>query len=105
MTEIVASAEEITVPVGTSTTTLTYDYLDDGTIEITGCDENAAGELEIPSEIDGVAVTSVGDKAFYECFSLTFITIPDSVTSIGRYAFECYFDLESVTIGSGVTII
>jgi len=89
VTELVASGEEYeyTVPVGTSTTTLTYAYLDDRTIEITDCDTDAKGELEIPSEIDGVALTSIGRKAFYNCNYLTSITIPDGVTSIGSLAF------------------
>ena len=39
-------------------------------------------ELTIP---DGV--TSIGDRTFYGCTSLTSITIPDSVTSIGYNAF------------------
>ncbi len=33
-------------------------------------------------------VTSIGDKAFYRCHSLTNINIPNSVTSIGNEAFE-----------------
>jgi hypothetical protein len=39
---------------------------------------------------DGLAykVTSTGDSAFYNCDSLTSVTIPDSVTSIGDSAFE-----------------
>ncbi len=41
----------------------------------------------IPQQIDGVIVTSIGERAFINCHSLTRITIPNSVTSIGRYAF------------------
>ena len=33
------------------------------------------------------SVTSIGDLAFYDCSSLTSITIPNSVTSIGGGAF------------------
>lgn len=66
---------------------LKYSFLDDGTIEITGCDKSVT-EIVIPSEIDGVPVTSIGYSAFYDCEKLTSITIPDSVTSIGDYAFN-----------------
>ncbi len=50
-------------------------------------------------------VTSIEDYAFYDCTSLTSVTIPDSVTSIGSGAFEDCTSLTSVTIGNGVTSI
>lgn len=50
-------------------------------------------------------VTSIGDRAFYECYKLTNITIPDSVTSIGAYAFYNCYGLTSVTIPDSVTSI
>ena len=43
--------------------------------------------------------------AFYDCRSLTAITIPNSVTSIGKRAFEECSSLTSVTIGNSVTSI
>ena len=49
--------------------------------------------------------TTIGDDAFYNCTSLTSITIPNSVTSIGRYAFYNCTSLASVTIPGGVTAI
>ena len=44
-------------------------------------------DVVIPSTYEGKSVTSIGYQAFYNCTSLTSITIPDSVTSIGSYAF------------------
>lgn len=84
-----AAAAECTVPVGTGTTTLTYEVQEDDTVEITDCEDTAAGELEIPAEIDGKAVTRIGDMAFYGKEYLTGITVPDSVKTIGDKAFTC----------------
>ncbi len=83
----------------------TYTVDDDGNATITDCDENASGYISIPSEIYGYPVTSIGYKAFYNCDSLTSVTIPDSVTSIGESAFSGCYELTSVTIGKGVTSI
>lgn len=50
-------------------------------------------------------VTSIGNRAFDRCSSLTNITIPEGVTSIGDSAFihcEC---LENITIPEGVNTI
>ena len=50
-------------------------------------------------------VTSIGQRTFYDCSSLTSITIPDSVKSIGSYAFYDCSSLTSVTIPNSVTSI
>ena len=52
---------------------------------------NERTEYAIPD-----SVTSIGDRAFYKCSSLTSIIIPDSVTSIGDHAF--YNCLTSITV-------
>ena len=50
-------------------------------------------------------VMSIGNRAFKNCIRLTDITIPDSVTSIGSSAFYGCLDLSNVTIGNSVTSI
>ena len=49
------------------------------------------------------SVTSIGVSAFYDCRSLTSIEIPNSVTSIGGYAFSSCYSLINITIPEGVT--
>ena len=50
-------------------------------------------------------VTSIGAGAFYECYGLTSVTIPNSVTTIGGKAFYGCSGLTSVTIPKSVTEI
>ena len=50
-------------------------------------------------------VTSIGERAFKVCTSLTSVTIGNSVTSIGNYAFSGCSGLTSVDIPNSVTSI
>ena len=51
------------------------------------------------------SVTSIGDWAFYNCSSLTSVTIGNSVTSIGNWAFRDCSSLTSIIIPNSVTSI
>ena len=59
----------------------------------------------IPSEVDGYPVTSIGISAFRGFTNIKWINIPDSVTNIGPSAFYGCTGLTGITIGKGVTSI
>ena len=61
---------------------------------------NAVKKVEI-----GSGVTSIGDSAFNNCYSLSSITIPNTVTSIGMTSFKDCYSLSSITIPNTVTSI
>ena len=78
-------------------------YFDKETGTITDCDFSVT-KADIPSEIDGVAVTSIGAFAFYGS-AITGIEIPDSVITIGECAFISCGALKHITIGKNVASI
>ena len=70
----------------------------------------AGGDIEIPSEIDGMKVTAIGNTfketgAFQGCLSITSVVIPDGVTEIQDNAFQSCSNLETVVIPSSVTLL
>lgn len=60
--------------------------------------------VNIPSEINGTPVTTIGNAAFRDS-SVTSVTIPDSVTAIPDYAFGYCSQLTNISIPNSVTFI
>lgn len=78
--------------------------VNDGTVTITGF-SGPAGDGIIPGTINGLPVTSIGTRAFYQCGTLLNVTIPNTVTNIGDSAFEGCVNLTGVTIFSVISRI
>lgn len=78
---------------------LLYQRNDDGvSFTVVGLGTCTDTDLVIPQTYKDLPVTAIGDSAFEGCYSLTSITIPDSVTSIGKYAFNRCGSLTGVYI-------
>lgn len=104
---------------GTTPDGLTYTVYEKHA-EITGhAVDFSAQSLEIPATLDGKPVTRIAsveadpdrpfsmdtDGAFYNCFALESVVIPEGVTFIGDYAFYGCRNLVSVTVPESVTEI
>ena len=108
---LVASAHDIEVQ-NADGKTIYYNYINDGTeLEVTYCSSSNEynGAIVIPEEVTYMnrtrKVTSIGSDAFYCCWGLTSVTIPNSVTTIGNYAFQYCRGLTSIEIPNSVTSI
>jgi len=68
-----------------------------GTITITKY-TGSAFAVDIPSTINGLPVTRIGDGAFFDCTNLTSVFIPNTVISIGSGAFGGCSHLTAITV-------
>ncbi len=66
---------------------------------------NISGDITIPASLGGYTVTTIGDRAFYECNRLTGVTIPEGVVELGEAAFGFCQKLTSVSLPSTVKTI
>jgi hypothetical protein len=90
---------------------IAYNITSNGTVEVTYGDNAYTGDIEIPAKITDpetnteYTVTTIGDKAFFQCTELTSITLPESITSIGDRAFAFCYYLKSINFPNGLTTI
>ncbi len=77
----------------------------DGAVTITGVTDDLPETVTIPSEIDGLPVTKIAERAFAFHLTMTDIVIPDSVTEIGDSAFKNCYELKSVVLPDALKVI
>lgn len=82
------------------------------TYEVYGGSDNyssLSGELYIPTSVNynggDYTVTSVGERAFFFCSSITSVIVPNSVKTIGNDAFYNCVGLVSINIPGNITSI
>ena len=84
---------------------LRYYVLENGTIGIFSVIDKNTTECVIPSEIDGVAVTSICNNAFSDCNLLQSCTIPEGIVQIEYRAFEKCYNLKSIVFPKSLMYI
>ena len=89
-----------------------YVILDNNSVAVTYKNANYnsySGSISIPSTVSyngkTYNVISIGDYAFYNCESLTKLSIPNTITSIGVYAVSGCANLTSVNLPNSITNI
>jgi len=65
-----------------------YEVMENNEIKIIGYEGETSGELIIPSEIDGISVTEIGERAFCKSTFNGELTLPNGLRTIGYYAFS-----------------
>ena len=98
-------SEEL-IPVGTqiasSGLVFTRDVTGYSVVGIGTCRDR---DIIIPEVYNGIPITSIGSEAFYYCYTLSSIEIPDSVTSIGASAFANCYSLTNVNFGENSQLV
>ncbi len=90
----------------TGTSGLEYKLTSDGTGYIcTGIGNAATTDIVIPATYSGKPVMMVANNAFYNCVTLTSVTIAEGVQAIELYAFRGCVRLKSVSIPGSVLYI
>ena len=91
-----------TIIEGPDLTGFEYSLLGDSVV-ITKC--TLAGQVIVPNVIENVAVTSIGENAFYGNVGMTSLILPDTLNSIGNSAFRGCIGIADITIPPNVTNI
>lgn len=81
----------------------------DNTVEVASNNYSYTGDIVIPATVTNAGVeykvTKIGNSAFYYCYTVTAISLPEGITEIGESAFEYCARVTTLTIPESVTTI
>ena len=80
---------------------LNYADNGDGTCTVTGM-WGQTPDLVVPSEIDGLRVTAIAEKAFQGCSWVETLSLPEGLLSVGNYAFQDCTGLRAAHLPEGL---
>lgn len=93
----------------TETESLTYEAItgNGATVAyaVTGISDDNEAYVIIPNEHDGLPVTKISAKAFYDCQNIIGVTVPDSVEEIETMAFYWCENLKDITFGKSLKTV
>lgn len=85
---------------------LAFTLNEDGrSYSVTGIGTCTDTDIVIPTIYNGMTVTTIGKRAFYNCNDIISVVIPNSVTSIEGYAFDNCDNLTKIAIPDSVRSI
>ena len=100
-----STAQELTCTVDGAPITLENVTAEVTNLTIGDNKEYSSGALDLSGTITGgYTITSIGKEAFYNCASLTSVTLPEGLESIGEYAFRYCTDLTSADLSAAVKL-
>ena len=79
--------------------------IENGEVKITGHTDKIPTLCEIPSEIDGCKVTTIGEEAFYDTVGVGEFVLPDTIITIEKRAFNSCRGTTKINIPDGVKTI
>ena len=87
---------------------INYNF-DGSTATVLPSNPKYSGNIDIPSTVfyegTNYTVTSIGAEAFFDCTSLTSVTLPNSIRSIGKYTFGKCTSLTTITLPNSITCV
>lgn len=65
-------------------------------------DQNTSGRIVLPNTVKGYTVAAIGDRAFFNCKSITSVELPSTVITLGGSSFYNCASITSVELPSTV---